>query len=144
MEQLLIRKMEIRDNEAVAALSLELGHTCTAETVQTCIQYILDQTDDVVIIAEMCGKVVGFIHGTRHALLYAKPMINMIAFIVGNGYRGQGIGSAMLKNFEACAREKGYAGIRLGCRTDRMDSHRFYEGKGYKNSKSQKIFVKLF
>ena len=144
MEQVAFRKMEIGDFEAVQALSLELGHPCTAETVQACISHILHRTLDIVLVAQKDDEVVGYIHGAPHALLYAKPLVNIIAFVVSGAHRNKGIGSKLLQCFEACALEKGYAGIRLGCRMERTDTHRFYERQGYKNRKSQKIFVKMF
>ena len=144
MEQILFRKMEIGDFEAVQALSLELGHPCTAETVRACISHILNQTRDIVLVAQLGDQAVGYVHGAPHALLYAKPLMNIVAFVISEPYRSQGIGGEMLKYFEACAREKGYAGVRLGCRMERVDTHRFYERQGYENRKSQKSFMKMF
>ena len=63
---------------------------------------------------------------------------------VGNRYKRNGIGSALLKQAEIWAKENGAVGIRLCSGAERVNAHKFYESQGYEVTKLQKNLKKIF
>ena len=58
------------------------------------------------------------------------------------GFRGRGIGRALVAEAEKWAREKGLETLRLRANAVRTEAHKFYLGLGFKNTKQQLVFVK--
>jgi predicted N-acetyltransferase YhbS len=144
MEQVNIRRIKITDSMDIQILNEELGHPCSFEKVRDRIQYITENLDDIIFVAQMDQEVIGYIHGSPYELLYADSLINIMAFVVKEKYRNLGIGGKLLESFEEYVKTERYAGIRLVSRFERIDAHRFYENHGYINRKDQKNFIKLF
>lgn len=144
MEQINVRKMDITDYYYIYMLSEELGHECSIEKVKDRIAFIIENTKDIILVAQQENEVIGYIHGSPYELLYSESLINILAFIIKEKYRNIGIGSILIKNLEDWAKENGYCGIRLVSRFERVDAHRFYQKHGYINRKDQKNFIKIF
>jgi len=144
MKQINVRKIEITDYPEIHTLNGELGHECSIEKVKDRIEYITENTKDVILVAQQGNEVIGYIHGSPYELLYSDSLINILAFVVKEKYRSIGIGSRLLSYLEDWAKENGYCGIRLVSRFERIDAHRFYLNHGYINRKSQKNFIKMF
>lgn len=144
MEQINVREIEITDYHDIHILSKELGHFCSIEKVKDRITYITKNTKDIILVAQQNNEVIGFIHGSPYELLYSDSIINILAFVVKEEYRNIGVGSVLLKSLEDWAKEKGYFGIRLVTRFERIDAHRFYQKHGYINRKNQKNFIKTW
>ena len=144
MKQINVRKIEITDYPEIHTLNGELGHECSIEKVKDRIEYITENTKDVILVAQQGNEVIGYIHGSPYELLYSDSLINILAFVVKEKYRSIGIGSRLLSYLEDWSKENGYCGIRLVSRFERIDAHRFYLNHGYINRKSQKNFIKMF
>jgi GNAT superfamily N-acetyltransferase len=61
-------------------------------------------------------------------------LCKITAFVVDEGCRGQGVGSALLARIEQIARERGCQRMELTSAEGRQPAHAFYQGKGYKRS----------
>jgi len=137
-----IRLARISDAPAIHQLSTDLGYLYPAEKVAGRIERIMNETKDVLLVAEAEGCVIGYIHGTPYELLFHDPQVNILALVVAPAFRGFGVGGQLLDALEQWARDNGYSGIRLVSGSERLEAHRFYSNHGYENKKDQKNFSK--
>lgn len=144
MNNILVRKVTPEDFEDIFILNLALGYSYLKENLRERIQYILDNTKDVILVAEIKGEVVGYIHASPYELMYFDSLMNILGFVVKEEQRGIGIGQRLITELERIAKESGFTGIRLTSGSTRIDAHRFYEKHGYVNKKEQKNFSKIF
>lgn len=140
-----IRRIEVSDFEAIYKLNLELNPKLSEfspEQVKERIRFLVTKTEDIVFVVVDEGAVVGYIHGSPYVSLFSDTVVLIKLFIVSASARGQGIGGKLLESLEAWSKERGFTGMRLNCRADRLDTHRFYLKHGYVVKKDQKNFVK--
>jgi predicted N-acetyltransferase YhbS len=144
MDSITIRRVTPGDFEDIFVLNLGLGYTYPKEKLKERIQYILDNTKDIILVAEIKEEVVGYIHASPYELMYFDSLMNILGFVVKEEKRGTGIGHKLITELERVAKESGFTGIRLTSGSTRTDAHRFYEKHGYINKKEQKNFLKIF
>lgn len=144
MDSLLIRRVTPGDFEDIFVLNLGMGYTYPKENLRERIQYIQDNTKDIILVAEIKGEVVGYIHASPYELMYFDSLMNILGFVVKEEKRGTGIGHELITKLEKIAKENGFTGIRLTSGSTRADAHRFYGNHGYINKKEQKNFSKIF
>jgi len=109
-------------HDDVAANSDPLRHLAT----------LLRRSDARVVVAESAGRVAGF------AEIQARPTSIgdayeawLGALAVADGFRGRGIGSALLAAVDDAARELGCSRIELESSEWRDEAHAFYRERGY-------------
>lgn len=163
-----IRRIEAKDFRSIYVLNQELGYEYPAEEVKKRIEHILENTKDIILVAELYNEteihdeaevpnelelhngskrhneVVGYIHGSPYELLFSDSMMNLLGFVVSVENRNSGIGKKLIEALEDYAKANGFSGIRLVSGSDRTEAHRFYEKHGYIFRKNQKNFVKVF
>lgn len=139
-----IREISISDYKDIYLLNKELGYLYEEKKVKERIKYILENTNDIILVAYINNEVIGYIHGSQYELLYSDSLINILGFVVKESYRRMGIGRALIDKLEGFAKENRYSGIRLVSGINRENAHRFYEENGYIYRKEQKNFIKLF
>ena len=144
MEEINVRRIRITDYNDIYLLNQELGYLYAIEKVQERIKYIIDNTKDIILVAQQNDEVIGYIHGSPYELLYSDSLINILGFVVKEKFRHIGTGNVLIGKLECFAKENGYSGIRLVSGFDRLNAHRFYEKHGYINRKNQKNFIKTF
>jgi predicted N-acetyltransferase YhbS len=144
MEDIIIRTVAPEDYKDIYALSLELGYSYPAEKVRDRIRHINENAKDIVLVAEVGGKAVGYIHASPYELMYQDPIMNVLGFVVTEEKRGAGIGHLLITEMERQAKERGFTGIRLTSGDYRKGAHRFYEKHGYANKKTSYKFIKDF
>ncbi|WP_334077570.1 GNAT family N-acetyltransferase [Paenibacillus sanfengchensis] len=111
----LVREIHITDYQDIYLLNREFNpnlSSFTEEKVKEKIGIITRETTDKIFVFELNNEIVGYIHGSRHELLFADPLINVLGFVVKERYRNQGIGSKLMDYLEHWAREEGYSGIK--------------------------------
>lgn len=143
MENSIIRRVKPEDFEDIFILNLALGYTYPKESLRERIRYILDNTKDVILVADINREVVGYIHGSPYELMFSDSLMNILGFVVKEEKRGTGIGHKLITELERVAKESGFIGIRLTSGSTRIDAHRFYENHGYIYKKEQKNFSKI-
>lgn len=144
MEKINIREIRANDYNDIYLLNQQLGYLYAVEKVKERIEYIRENTKDIILVAEKNNEVIGFIHGSPYELLYSDSLMNILGFIVKEKFRNIGVGNILIEKLECYAKENGYSGVRLVSGFDRLTAHRFYEKHGYFNRKDQKNFIKIF
>ena len=144
MKGINIREIKVTDFKDIFLLNQELGYAYEMEKVRIRIEYILENTKDIILIAQQNDEVIGYIHGSPYELLYSNSLIDILGFVVKEKFRNTGIGNILIEKIQCFAKENGYSGIRLVSGFDRLNAHRFYEAHGYINRKNQKNFIKIF
>ena len=88
------------------------------------------------IVAELNGEVIGTLHLMfLPSLSYQGGLRAQVESVrVDSKYRGQGIGSELMKWTIARAKERGAHLVQLTTHGSRVDAHRFYERLGFKGS----------
>lgn len=143
----LVREVRITDYQDIYLLNQDFNSNLsffTEEKVKEKIEIIIRETKDKIFVFELNNEIVGYIHGSRHELLFADSLINVLGFVVKERYRNQGIGSKLMDYLEHWAREEGYSGIKLLSHPSREQAHRLYHKRGYQFTKDQKNFIKSF
>jgi predicted N-acetyltransferase YhbS len=144
MDDISIRWVRPEDYKDISMLSAELGYSYPEEKTGQRIRFILENTKDIILVAESGGKAVGYIHASPYELMYHDPIMNILGFVVTEEKRGSGIGHMLITELERQIRERGAAGIRLTSGDYRTGAHRFYEKHGYTTNKTSKKYTKTF
>ncbi|MEW9033331.1 MAG: GNAT family N-acetyltransferase [Planifilum fimeticola] len=131
---MLVREFTLKDTEAAAELMAHLGYPTSAGSMNRRMERICSDPMYRTWVAEYHGRVVGLV-GARKVILYESDQIaiQVAALVTDPGYRGRGIGRALLRQAEKWAEQEGAAQIYLtsGNRPERRDAHRFYKQSGY-------------
>lgn len=139
---MVVREATITDASAICSISSnDLGYDCEEVFVQERLEK-LDPTREVVLAAELDGAVAGYVHAEIYALLYWKPMVNILGLAVSSVYRRKGVGKALMICVEEWAKERGIKEIRLNSGGTRKEAHEFYRAIGFDDEKVQIRFLK--
>lgn len=143
---LVIREARDADWPAVALLLAQLGRPdvqLAAQDHRDRFRSYLSRADTVALVAERGEKIVGFIDiEYRQRLNFNRPQAWIPDLIVAKDKRGFGIGSALLREAERLARDRGCWGIALESANWRTDAHLFYKSLDWEQS--AKAFTKSF
>ncbi len=96
MMDVLIRSVVPNDYKFISVLNLELGYEFPEDKVEARIRYILENTNDIILVAEINGEVVGYIHASPYELMFSEPVMNIVGFVVNKKQRGIGIGHRLI------------------------------------------------
>ena len=137
-----IRPAREDDAPAIAALVTQLGYEAAPRDVAERLARALARTDHRFIIAESDGHVLGWVHVEAAETVDTGVFAHVAGLVVDRAHRRQGVGGALMAEAEGWARQQGCPVIRLRSSSTRTPAHRFYEGLGYSNVKTQYSFVK--
>ena len=141
----IVRQAVISDAKDIYYINkTSLGYDYDLEKQKAKIQAVLNDSTQVIFVAEANNKVVGYIHLVNYDVIYADNFKNCLGLAVDNDYKRNGIGSALLKQAEIWAKENGAVGIRLCSGVEREKAHQFYQSQGYEVTKLQKNIKKIF
>ena len=127
-----IRAAELSDAADIALLLGQLGYPTEVTEASRRLQEVSATDADEILVVESGREVTAM--ASLHFMAYfhrGERLCKIVAFVVKAGYRGQGIGSALLARIERMARERGCQRMELTSATGRQEAHAFYEGKGY-------------
>ena len=137
-----IREAVTQDAESIALISTDsLGYPCRSELVERRLRE-LDTCKQKVFVAVEGERVVGFVQAELYQLLYQEDSINVLGLAVSKNYQRNGYGRQLMQAVELWAKQMNCSAVRLNSATGRTEAHIFYERLGYRNTKSQKRFVK--
>lgn len=129
-----IRLMTKEDTHKLSDLMDQLGYPSENSKIQKRFNKILSLPDYKTIIAEIDGKLAGFI-GMCKQMAYETddPYIRVLALVVHKDYRRQGVGKELMLTAEEWAKENNCYAVTLnsGNREERIAAHRFYQNLGY-------------
>ena len=138
----MIREAKATDYVELQKLSFEdLGYECDAELVKSRLEN-LDPNNECVFVADVSGKVVGYVHIIKFNTLYYKSMANIQGMVVAKEHQRKGFGKQLMNAAEDWARERDLEMIRLNSGFVRPEAHEFYRAIGYNNEKEQIRFMK--
>ena len=141
----IVRQAVISDAKDIYYINkTSLGYDYDLEKQKAKIQAVLNDSTQMIFVAETNNKVVGYIHLVNYDVIYADNFKNCLGLAVDNDYKRNGIGSALLNQAEIWAKENGAAGIRLCSGVEREKAHQFYQSQGYEVTKIQKNIKKIF
>ena len=130
------------DAPAIADLTTQLGYNIGVGDTAARLTRILARHDERFFVAEADGRVIGWVHAVVADFVDVEAFVLIAGLVVDRERRRQGIGRALLEGAEAWAVEQGCALVRLTSSATRTKAHRFYEGLGYVNVKTQFSFAK--
>jgi GNAT superfamily N-acetyltransferase len=139
-EKPVIRRAVAGDEAAIAELSGELGYP--AETADIERRLVALPPDDDVWVATIDDAVVGWIHCSLRRTLVGEPRIEILGNVVGELWRGRGVGRALMAQAERSALDRGVSVVRLRTGSQRAGAHEFYRAVGYRDQKTQLVFVR--
>lgn len=140
-----IRDAALRDAPALYRLDrVSMGYDYPEEKTAAQLEKLLSSGRDKILVAEIDGSVVGYLHLVDYDLLYAGPMKNIMGIAVDPERRRMGIGMALLEAGEEWAKADGAEGIRLVSGESRVGAHAFYRALGYEGNKMQLNLKKMF
>jgi GNAT superfamily N-acetyltransferase len=139
-----IRPARVADAPALAALAGQLGYPSTAQDVAARLPAIATSLDAAVLVAcDGPAEIIrGWIHVELKRSLLAPLAAQVMALVVDEGRRGEGIGAALLVVGEEWAAERGCHHMLVATRVVRERAHRFYRRSGYELLKTSHIFEK--
>ncbi len=138
-----LRPAGMQDAEAVARLAAQLGYDIGLSTVEERLREVLLSQSNLFLVAHLSD---GMVVGWAHAALPVKVLIgrhaDLYGLVVGERWRGSGIGQKLLAAVEAWALEQGCSQVLVRSNAIRERAHSFYRGLGYSEHKRQVILVK--
>ena len=144
-QDFIIRQAEITDAEDIYYINkTSLGYDYDLHKQKNNLESVLNDKTQVIFVAVLGNKVVGYIHLTSYDVIYTDTYKNCLGLAVDDDYKRMGIGTALLSQGEIWAKENGAIGIRLCSGVERENAHKFYKSQGYIENKLQKNLKKIF
>jgi predicted N-acetyltransferase YhbS len=140
MPPVLLRPADTQDAAALAALSGELGYPSTDDELVERLASVLGKDDHLVCVAEMNGKVVGWLHAFVAFRIESPAFAEIAGLVVARSIRGEGLGRQLVQTASAWARLKGLQKIRVRSNVARKESHDFYTRIRFEPLKSQLVY----
>lgn len=138
----LIRDMTRDDAPAVAALAGQLGYPADSDVVASRMDEIVGRPDTAALVAERDGRVVGWAHVQEKRTIVEVHSAQLMALVVDEECRGEGIGAALVAAAESWAAVRGIGRMLVATRVTRERAHRFYVREDYVVAKTSHIFEK--
>lgn len=133
---MIIRDATAADAPAISELADQLGYTVTAAEIRDRLPR------SSCVVSELGGQVIGWMQVERRDLVTLGPIAEVTALVVDAAGRGRGVGVALLDWAESWAAGRGCERVRIRCNAVRAETHEFYERRGYREIKTQKVFEK--
>lgn len=135
-----IRIAALADAARIATLSTQLGYDMTAEKTTAALILLGQSSNDVVYVATDSDKVIGWMRILYTTRLVCSPYCEVVALIIDEDYRGQGIGRSLIDFSKPWCKKKECSKIVVRSNVVRHGAHSFYTTLGFSGVKEQKIF----
>ena len=136
----MIRVYKAGDAGALEKLLDQLGYRVPPAAIDKRVATIRTTAGEA-FVKEMDAMVVGCVNAIVDARLAAGTHGEIATLVVLDGYRGRGIGKALVEHAEAWLAAR-VESIRIRANVIRDQAHQFYRRLGYRETKSQKVFLK--
>jgi N-acetylglutamate synthase-like GNAT family acetyltransferase len=138
-----IRRAKNGDAARLAVLSGELGYPATTAEIKIRLRRILPRKEDLVLVAERNGEVIGWMHMSVCDFVEMPIFAEINGLIVAEGQRSGGAGAKLLEAGEVWARKKKCVMMHLRSNVVRERAHAFYLRQGFEHFKTSKVFRKF-
>lgn len=139
-----LRRAMISDAKAIYELCRsELGYDFSEEQVTANVRRLIGDSTNLLLVAEQNNELAGFVHANSHEPVYAPKMKNVVALVVREEFRKQGLGHSLVNAVENWALETGASGVRLNSGETMNDALHFYKSMGYEYIRTQYNFRKM-
>lgn len=143
MDAVDIRSATMDDSSALADLSTQLGYPTSTIQSANRLGLILDSNEHAILVACLTnGTVVGWVHVFLAFRVESDQFAEIGGFVVKEEFRRRGIGRCLLAAAEEWVIQSGITKLRIRSRSNRVDTHTFYERLGFSKSKQQHVFDK--
>jgi GNAT superfamily N-acetyltransferase len=143
-----IRPLRDSDIEAVMRLHRELGWNpafmADGSTLRQRLQSLIVEESALLLVAEIDGRVIGYVHGEIVIyLLFAGREMMITEVFMRERARGKGVGKALVTAIEnEAVKEKCFRISVLNSRERESYKRSFYPGMGYSEREQTATFVK--
>lgn len=141
-EALTIRSAAQGDLAALAVLSAQLGYPVPPAELEPRLETVLTKPGHRLLVAELAGEVVGWVHGCMRYLLEEPPHSFIGGLVVADGHRSHGVGAQLMAAIEAWSKTEGAGEVHVYSNVIRERAHRFYLRIGYELVKTSRVFKK--
>ena len=131
---LLIRSFQFEDCQGLVPLYAQLGYPVDVATLVHRLSTMLTKEDYHLLVAIMNNQVIGFIGFVQMKMFEAdEDYIRILALVVDETARRQGIAQALLKRVKVFAKQKDIRNLAVnsGITSERQAAHAFYEKEGF-------------
>lgn len=135
-----IRPGRTDDAVALARLCTELGYPSTGEQLAARLLRLQDVEHGLFVAERADGELCGLIDVHERVVLEEDPFAELIALVVTEGGRGEGVGSALVAAAVAWARARDLRKLWVRVSSWREGTPRFYESLGFHLYKEQRVF----
>jgi ribosomal protein S18 acetylase RimI-like enzyme len=127
-----IRSAEISDAGRIADLLQQLGYVATATLVENKIATLAGSLNDLILVAEKDGIVIGIISLHTTELFHTDGRIGRItSLVIDSDQRGCGIGELLVDAANEFFILSGCVRAEVTSGDHRPEAHAFYEAQGY-------------
>jgi predicted N-acetyltransferase YhbS len=135
-----IRRAKNGDAARITLLSGELGYPTTEKEMKVRLRRVLPKKDHIVLIAELGGEVIGWMHLSICDFLESASFAEINGLIVAEGHRSAGAGAKLIEAGKKWALQKKCRLMHVRSNVIRERAHAFYERQGFIHYKTSKIF----
>ncbi len=141
---MIIRQATGHDTPAILELCESLGYAAESNAIRRRVNRLtVSDRDCLLVAADDAGdRAIAWIHVFETHRVESAAFAEIGGFIVHRDHRRRGIGSAMINEAAAWARQRGLATLRVRCNAQRKDGNAFYESDGFTLNKVQKVWQK--
>ena len=138
----ILRSVKKEDSKEVKKLAEELGYPSSEEKISEILEKVIKHDDHRMVVAENANELVGYIHMVSSIRVGSDPFVEIAALSVLDKFRKKGIGKSLISESQNMANEKGINYVRIRSNIIRQEAHKFFEQRGFRNFKTQEVFVK--
>ncbi len=134
------------DLSALALLYQQLKpNEASVEKMREALPQVQRNPNQFVLGAKIEGRLVGSVLGVACQMLFGQCKSFMVVedVVVDADHRRAGVGTALLREIERYAAERGCSYILLITETDRVEAQRFYASLGYQTDPYQGFVKKM-
>ena len=143
IKDLQIRKAKIEDAKDISSLCQQLGYSISKNKVQAYLESLDIAEEWIVYVAcQFENSILGWINLYLSHGLLADRQAEIGGLIVGENFRGNGIGYLLIQKAQLWAQQQGCTLIQVRSQTIRQKAHNFYQNIGFKPCKTQLVLRK--
>lgn len=137
-----IRRARPEDAATIARLTTELGYPASPGEMKSRLDILLTRETHYIAVAELSSQIIGWVAVEHRLILESGDRAEIVGLVVTSSARRSGVGSALVREAEDWARQRGHAGISVRSNVARTEAHPFYERLGYVRAKTQHAYRK--